>query len=382
MFRLWWYSATHPRGGLGVTLGGDILSQEVEVPGAPENVLTLAPSTAEEVATVLRHATANKAVVQVWGGGTRQGHGDPRPPDIVMSMANLADIEAWDPDDMTVVVGAGASVASLEEQLGERCQTAVLPERPGASTVGGVICAGVSSLRRGRLLGTRERVLEVTLVTGDGRTIRAGGRVVKNVTGYDLPRLVVGAFGALGVVTSVCLKLWPVPPASATVEIEDLDVATQVARPLAVLETNTGASVFLWGTESEVDALVGRLGGRASSGLDWPEDPDGSFRWSLRVPPVLTAEAVTRLPEGWRFLAIHGVGEVRAVSESVEGAPQLRAWAEAGGGHLIVVDAPTGSLAGFDPWGSPPAGLELQRRLIAQFDPARIINPGRLPAGL
>ena len=365
-----------------MTIGGEILSQEAEVPGAPENVLTVAPRTPDEVATVLKHATANQATVQVWGGGTRQGYGAPPPPDIVMSMANLADIEAWDPDDMTVVVGVGASVASLEGQLGERSQTAVLPERPGASTVGGVISTGVSSLTRGRLLGTRERVLEVTLVTGDGRTVRAGGRVVKNVTGYDLPRLVVGAFGALGVVTSVCLKLWPVPPASATVEIEDLGVIKRVARPLAVVETNTGASVFLWGTEAEVDAVVGRLGGRASSGLDWPEDPDGSFRWSLRVPPALTVEAVTRLPDGWRFLAVHGVGEVRAASESVEGVSELREWAEARGGHLVVVDVPKGSLGGFDPWGSPPAGLELQRRLISQFDPARIINPGRLPAGL
>jgi glycolate oxidase FAD binding subunit len=365
-----------------VKAGDDILNLRTEVKGAPPDVLSVAPTTAGEVATVLRYATANKTPVQIWGGGTRQGYGTPRPPGIVMSMSKMDTVEAWDPDDLTVVVGAGASVASLEERLGERSQTAVLPERPGQSTVGGVISAGVSSLRRGRLLGTRERVLEVTLVTGDGRVVRAGGRVVKNVTGYDLPRLVVGAFGSLGVVTSACLKLWPLPPESATVEIDDLSSASEVARPLATIQTNSHISLYLWGTKSEVDALVARLGGRASPGLHWPEDPEGPFKWSVRVPPALTVEALNRLPGHWRYVAIHGTGEVRAASDVFEGAPSVRDWAEAHGGHLVVVGSPEGSLADFDPWGPPPPGADLQRRLIAQFDPARIINPGRLPAGL
>ena len=107
---------------------------------------------------------------------------------LVVEMSGIAGIEEWDPDDLTVTVGAGTPVAELESALAERAQTAVLPEVPGASTVGGVISAGVSSLRRARLLGTRERMLEVRLVTGDGRVVRGGGRVVKNVSGYDLRR--------------------------------------------------------------------------------------------------------------------------------------------------------------------------------------------------
>ncbi len=340
------------------------------------------PGSVEELAALLRKASQGSAVVQVVGGGTRQGFGAPSSPSVIVDMSGFSGIEEWDPDDLTVTAGAGSRVADLEAQLNERAQTAVLPEVPGASTIGGVVSAGASSLRRGRLLGTRERMLEVTLVTGDGRVIRAGGRVVKNVTGYDLPRLVVGAFGSLGVIVSICIKLWPRPPAAATVTIPELEMARRVTRPLAVLEENRRTRVFLWGTYTEVEAITDRLEGEVIEGHDWPVDPEGAFRWSLRVPPAVTTAALERLPTGWRYLAIHGVGEIRAASDDGEGASGVRAWAEENGGSLVVVSAPPNGLEGFDPWGRPPPALEVQRRLIAQFDPARVINPGRLPAGL
>jgi FAD/FMN-containing dehydrogenase len=347
--------------------------------GGPERV---APSSVEDLVTVLKSATEEKRVVNVVGGGTRQGYGSPPPPDLVLEMSGLAGIEEWDPDDLTVTVGAGTPVAELEAALAKRSQTAVLPEVPGASTVGGVISAGISSLRRARLLGTRERMLEVRLVTGDGRVIRGGGRVVKNVSGYDLPRLVVGAFGSLGVITSVCLKLWPRPPASATVNIDAIEAADRVKRPLAVLERNGVIEVFLWGTAEEVAATSGRLDGVAAEGHRWPADPEGLYRWSVRVPPALTSAAIGRLPAGWDYLAVHGAGDIRAASPDSHGADGLRNWAESSGGALVVIEAPDTGLDGLDPWGTPPPGLDIQRRLIAQFDPGRVINPGRLAGGL
>lgn len=357
-------------------------SLRAEVPGAPDSAFSVAPRTPADVATVLRHASAEGLTVQVLGGGTHSGYGSPVPPDVLLSTQHLAGVEKWEPDDLTLVVGPGASVAEIEAMLADRSQTAVLPERPGAATVGGVISAGVSGWRRSRLYATRERVLEATVVTGDGRIVRGGGRVVKNVTGYDVPRLVVGAFGSLGVVVSVCLKLWPTPPASATVRLETPEAAGRVARPLAVLESRSGVSVFLWGTAREVDALSRRLGGDVTEGLDWPQDPEGPLEWSLRVPPALVVEAIGRLPEDWAFVASHGVGEIRAASEDLGGAPELRRWAEEADGALVVTGSPDAGLDGFDPWGRPPPALDIQRRLIAQFDPARVINPGRLPAGL
>ena len=352
---------------------------ETEIPDAPEHGLAIAPRTLNDVSAALRYAAERRLVVQVRGGGTHSGYGDPPPPDLVMSMERLAGVERWEPDDLTIVVGPGARVETVEAMLAERNQSLVMPERPGDSTVGGVVASGVSSLRRGRLYATRERVLEVTMITGDGRTIRSGGRVVKNVTGYDLHRLAVGAFGALGVIVSVCLKLWPTPPGAATVLLDDVERASLITRPLAVLETDSKVMVFLQGTESEVEAQTDRLGGRASDGLDWPEDPWGEWQWSLRVPSALTPEAVRRIPEHWAYLAVHGVGEVRSASGSLDGAPEVRAWAESVGGHLVKTKGPA---TDFDPWGALPPLLDLQRRLIAEFDPMRILNPGRLPGGL
>ncbi|MGI9608920.1 MAG: FAD-binding protein [Acidimicrobiia bacterium] len=341
---------------------------------------THTPTTNEELAALLRRASERGQQVTVVGGGTRQGYGTPVEPDLIVDMGGFADVISWDPDDLTITVGAGHEVGELEEMLAEMAQTAVLPEVPGRSTVGGVIASGVSALRRGRLLGTRERMLEVTLVTGDGRVVRGGGRVVKNVSGYDLPRLAVGSFGALGVITSVCLKLWPVPKAARTVAIEHIDQASAVARPLAVLEDNDRKQVFLWGTPEEVEASAARLGGEGRDGLRWPSDPDGAYRWSLRVPPALTEHALEKMPSAWSFLAVHNAGDIRAASMDISGAEELRQWSESTGGALVLIGSPPE--ASFEPWGSDPPGLDLQRRLIAQFDPARVINAGRLPGGL
>ncbi len=351
------------------------------VDGAPEAELILAPKTDGDVASILRYASEKSLPVQVWGGGTHQGYGTPPEPGIVLSTENLDAVEAWQPDDLTLVVGPGARVSEVEAMLAERSQTAVLPEVPGRSTIGGTVAIGKSALRRGRLYGTRERVLEVKVVTGDGRAVRAGGRVVKNVSGYDLARLCVGAFGSLGVIVSVCLKLFPTPPEAATARVEGPGAADSIARPLAVLETNEGTDVFVRGTEEEVAAKLARLGGDSRPGHDWPPDPEGPYVWSLGVAPALLPAAINALPDGWSFVAVHGVGELRAASESADGADSLRAWAESVGGHLVSVERPLHEVT-LDPWGRLPAGLDLQRRLIEHFDPARIINPGRLPGGV
>ncbi len=338
------------------------------------------PESSAELAELLAGASRDRTSVRVVGGGSHSGFGDAEPADLFISTEALGGIVTWEPDDLTVVVGAGALVSEVEHELRLRNQSMVLPEHPGAATVGGCVASGASSLRRGRLYSTRERVLEAVAVTGDGRIVRSGARVVKNVTGYDLTRLHVGAFGSLGVLVTLCLKLWPVPPAAATVTLPDPSEAGKVTRPLAVLQDRVRTRAHLAGTGPEVDALLSRFDGVVTPGLDWPADPQGPWRWSLRVPPALTSGAVARLPASWDFLALHGVGEIRAASPDSTGAADLREWAEAEGGRLVVVERPVGQ--DFNPWGRPPAGLLQQRELIARFDPERILNRGMLPGGL
>lgn len=344
----------------------------------------LVPRSIEEAAGLLCELPPESRV-RILGGSTHLGLGYRFDPDVVLSTAGLDRIVAWEPDDLTVVVEAGMTVEELENTLAAKGQTALLPERPGGGTVGGALATATSGWRRYRYGPIGDRVLEVTLVSSDGRVATAGGRLVKNVTGYDLPRLATGSLGCLGLIARVCFKLWPLPVASATVEVESAEQALSRAfRPLAVLETDGKTSVFLGGTREEIEGQATALGGSPTEGLAWPDPPSGPIRFSVRVPPSHLRSIVRRFDSTWRYVAQFGVGEVtvatdRAASEALE---ELRATAESVGGALVLVDGPDVLRQEFDPWGAPPASLPIQRRLVELFDPGRMINPGILPGGI
>lgn len=364
------------RGSLGALFGGST----VELAGAPEAELVVAPGSVDEIVRLLDFASEHGLVVLPWGSGSHQGLGRRVAPDVIVSTARLDAVDDWQPEDLTIAMGSGMTLGALDELIGSRRQSAVLPEDRPEATVGGVIAAGVSGWRRLRYGPTRDRVLEVTLVTGDARVVRGGARVVKNVTGYDLPRLMTGSLGSLGIIVSACLKLWPDQEAAATVVVDDPVRALAIAeRPLAVLETAERSTVHLTGTAAEVDAQVATLGGSASDGLVWPARPTGDLVVSIRVPPAAVTDAVERV-EG-PFVAAHGVGEVTAaVSDAA--VIDLRLWAESVGGAVVVLAAPADLYDRVDPWGTPPDTVPLQRRIKAAFDPAGVMAPGRLPGGV
>lgn len=352
-------------------------------PGA--GVATVVPDTIEEAAAFLAEATNRGTRVRLLGGGTHQGIGYDVTSDVILSTAHLNRLVAWEPDDMTAVVEGGMTVAALESQLAASGQTAVLPERPGSGTVGGVIATGRSGWRRFRYGPTRDRVLETTLVTGDGRVVTAGGRLVKNVTGYDIPRLATGSLGSLGLIARVCLKLWPIPATLGSVKVESAEEAlARTFRPQAILETHGGTTAYLAGTPEEVEGQAASIGAVATVGHDWPDPPTGAVQFSVRVPPSQLRQTVDRLEATWRYVAQFGVGEVSVGADEVEVGQldDLRSWAEAAGGSLILTVAKAELRAEFDPWGTPPGSLPIQRRMVAQFDPARILNPGLLPGRL
>ena len=343
---------------------------------------TATPATLEEAAGLMANLPAGGDRIRIDGGGSHRGIGYPVTSDVILSTSRLDRVVAWEPDDLTAVVEAGVLVKDLEQMLSSKGQTALLPEQPGTGTVGGAIATATSGWRRHRYGPIRDRVLEITLVSSDGRVVTAGGRVVKNVTGYDIPRLATGSLGAMGLIARVCLKLWPVPQASATVPVASAEEALEASyRPLAVLETREGAAVFLGGTSEEVAGQAAALGSEPTAGLNWPSHPSGSVRFSVRTPPSSLRGIVDRLDPGWTYLAQFGVGEVTVATDeaSLEELGELRRRAESLGGALVMLDAPASIVRALDPWGTPPPSIEIQRRVVNLFDPGRRINRGILP---
>jgi len=354
------------------------------VAGAPQADFTLSPESGEEAASILQFASEHDLRVLFWGGGTHQGMGYRLEPAVIMTTRRLNQIVEWQEEDLTVVVQPGVLVADLEEELSNRSQTAVLAETPGPATVGGAIASAQSGWRRYRYGPIRDRMLEVRLATGDGRLVRGGGRLVKNVTGYDLPRLATGSFGSLGLITEMCLKLWPVPPEQAMVRVDDIDRALAGAyRPLALVETTAGATLYLAGSPEEIEAQASAVGGSVIAGHDWPVPLSASIEMVLRVPPGTVGAWVGALRTvGADFQAAHGVGEIRFAADTVpvEDLTAFRENAESMGGALVVVRAPDDFE--LDPWGTPPNSADLQRSVKAAFDPIGVANRGILPGGI
>lgn len=352
-------------------------------PGAAANALTVAPPSLEAVAEVLGWASAEGHRVLPWGGGTHMGPGGSEPTDVVVLTSALNRVVDWQPEDLTLVVEGGVLVSEIEAALAERRQSAVLDEHAAGSTIGGMVAAGISGYRRLRYGPTRDRMLEVTLATGDGRIVTAGGRVVKNVTGYDIPRLACGSEGSLGVIGQMCLKLWPVPEAAATLTVDDVGAFAGLYRPLALVETESSITAYIAGTPEEVAAQAAAIGATPRPGLEWPLPLDQPNQIELRVPPVLVGAAVSQLRDAGAtaFRAQHGVGVVRAGFGNwlPLRLQSLRKWAESQGGAAVVVAAEPQSV---DRWGTPPGSVDLQRRVKEAFDPLRIMAPGRLPGGV
>ena len=347
----------------------------------------VAPGSIEEAAEVLAVAADAGASVSFYGAGTRRGLGNPVEADVVVTSTAMTRILDYEPDDLTVRVEPGVTLARLEETLADRRLTAVLPEGEPTATVGGVIATGRSGYRRLRYGPTRDRVLQVTAATGYGKVVTGGSPVVKASTGYGMPRLFTGSMGSLGMIGPVLLKLWSEPMATATVAVDDPEEArSAVYRPLAVLETGGIGMVYLGGTPEEVDAQAMSLAGTRTDGLDWPQPPEQDFRLSFRVPARHVADAVDRArsigASGW--IAQHGVGLVEAGYGRfpTEDVATTRSWAESVGGALVIEAAPDEVRHELDPWGIPAPSIALQREVKQRFDPAGICNPGILPGGV
>ncbi|MFL5737728.1 MAG: FAD-binding oxidoreductase [Actinomycetota bacterium] len=340
---------------------------------------------ASVVAAVCDAASEGRRLLAV-GGRTHLDRGEPSEIDAELSTTKLDRLVSYEPPEMIAVVEAGMRFGELSETLAAAGQEWAV-DAPREATVGGVIASGMSSPRRLRVGHVRDTVLEVQLVTGDGRIVRGGGRTVKNVTGYDLPRLATGSLGTLGVIVQVALKLRPLPTMRRTVVLDgSVQDATRAlaAIPLAaaVLASRERVEVLLegWPEAVEEQTACARATGLVRETIDDAPFPSHA-PWNDRpvvVEASVPAGKIENLARaaGDAYGALVGVGTVWAGLSSADGElSELRERAAALGGIAPVIRG-TGGL------GAPPGAMEIQRRLKRAFDPHGVLAPGRFWGGI
>jgi glycolate oxidase FAD binding subunit len=425
--------------GPGHVLGGVELSPYVIDGRTPEAAVF--PGTIDELtAVVVRTAEAAVPLIP-WGGGTAAGVGaPPARAGVVLGLTRLRAIVEHEPGDLTVTAQAGLTLGELQTALRARGQWLSLdPPDAERATLGGVLAANASGPRR-HLYGTvRDLLIGLTVVTADGAIVRGGGRVVKNVAGYDLPKLFIGSYGTLGIIVEATLKLRPVPDDERLVAVrfERLKDAGAAVRALLgsdlipnaidLLDTAAAATVGLEGAPAallvgfdglgeQVDWQVTQLGtilgpaGGARVTLPptaWrllPRAAHDAFGtpaavMTLSVLPSLVAETMEQgassarqrgLGSAWAAHAGVGIvtGAVRAIGDRQDPASvaavlaEWRAAARAGGGHASLAWAPLAVKAALGVWDDAGPAGRIMQRIKAELDPRNLLNPGRFVAGI
>lgn len=337
----------------------------------------LTPATDGAVAEAFAEVRAGGGTVTPIGGGTRSQSGRVVQDSAAISSAALRGIVEHIPAELTVTVRAGTPCEELAAHLAERGQWWPQADIKPGSTIGGTISAAASGRRRLRYGPLRDSLLEVVLVTGDGRIVRGGGPTVKGVAGYDLPRLMVGARGTLGFLTQVTLKLTPLPPARAWFSMSgELPALVAAAkgliddprRPTAIILSPERLHVELVGAADDVSAPPGfRL-------ADEPIAPSGAALIDVGVPANRLVHLVEHVVSaGLAYIAEFGVGVCQVALREPAQLDALRAMAESLGGHAVVAHAPAEFRV--DPWGRLPDGVGIMDRMRQAFDPHGILSP-------
>ncbi len=380
------------------------------------------PTSTEQAGALLRAAAADGLASTPRGAGTRLRWGmPPERLDVLVDTTGLAEVVEHAPGDQVLVVQAGRRLDAIAADLaGHRQRLGIDPPRRG--TIGGAVATAASGPMRHFHGAVRDLVIGATFVRADGVVAKAGGKVVKNVAGYDLGKLLTGSLGTLGLLTELAVRLHPVPEATAWVTVPVADPAGAAALVRAVAHTQTypcaaeldlapGGSptlaVQLEGTPAGIDGRVGglcaELGAAAQGAAQppawWGTEPAGAAQVKLTHPIVggpvalrvaLAAAAAAGLTAHLRQSVVVGLTQVGL--QTPEGAApagpalarfvgECRSRAGDFGGTVVVLEAPAAARAGVDVWG-PVAGLELMRAVKDRFDPQRLLSPGRFVGGI
>lgn len=386
--------------------------------------LVIEPPTAEAVSAILDWASREKLCVVVRGSGTKLGWGQaPRVNDVTISTARLNAVIAHRHGDLTATVQAGATLASVNRTLGLHRQWIPLdPPFADRATIGGVVATNDSGPRRHRYGAPRDLIIGVEFARADGRLAKGGGIVVKNVAGYDLPRLMTGSFGSLGVILTATFKLYPLTAASRTLVVELPAAANLGALVGRILSSNLTPTAVEFAThplrllirfesiatsveqQAETAAkLIADSGfsARAVSGSEedalWQAhakfaDSDKGALLKVSVLPTElagTLSVIDRLAGKRSYAAAGRAGlgvflmrildDVQLQRRAIEG---LRDALPLGRGSAVIVKASPDLKTHVDVWGPIGDGLPLMQAVKRQFDPAGVLSPGRGPGGI
>jgi glycolate oxidase FAD binding subunit len=350
------------------------------------------PATAEGLARRLGElAVAGAAVIPVGGGMSSRMGAAPLRNDIELHTTQLDRVLEHSQADMVVSVEAGITLEALQAELGKAGQFLPLdPFNSPGHTIGGLLATGWTGPLRLRYGSPRDFLIGIRVALPDGRLVSAGGRVVKNVSGYDLMKLHFGALGTLGVIVAASFKVFPRPLHDITVETRresideawsESDRALRMPLPPSALEMFSDGRVLarFLGSPDAVERMVRELGWTNAETAVWAEHsrraPD---RWArIAVPRHEMRSIIASLPDGAEWWASPGVGAIHWSATDAQSARDVRAQAEAAGGSLVIMAAPAEFTNEVGAWGTMPPTVELMRRLRKAFDPNGTLNPGR-----
>ena len=403
---------------------------------------TLKPRDAKDVEAAVQWALAGGKPLEIVGQGSKRALGRPAQADLTLDLSDLTGVTLYEPEELVLSARAGTPIAEIEALVASKGQqlafepmdyAAVLGAAPGRGTIGGALAVNLSGPRRIKAGAARDHFLGFTAVSGRGETFKSGGRVVKNVTGYDLCKLMAGSWGTLAALTEVTIKVLPKPETEATLMVLGLDDAAAVnAMSIAMgspcevsgaahLPAAIAARASEAGGKRAITAL--RLEGVAPSiahrrqvlaALMKPYGPvavleevaSGALWRGIRNATPLAAEGSSDERPLWRISTAPTKGAELARLASGTGAEMLYDWAgglvwlalppsedagaalvrravEACGGHAMLVRAPAALRAAvsvFEPQDAAVAALT--KRVKEGFDPKGVLNPGRMWAGV
>ena len=404
---------------------------------APDNTINciIYPETQAQLSDVVACCAQNNWVILPCGSGSKLHWGGLVKVDptthyqeiIVVSCDRLNGLIEHAVGDLTVTVEPGIKYAELQATLAKTGQfLAIDPAYPETATLGGIIATADTGSLRQRYRGVRDMLLGISLVRSDGKIAKAGGRVVKNVAGYDLMKLFTGSYGTLGIISQVTLRVYPIQEASGTVvlvgERDHIAKATQTLlssalTPVAVelLSTNLvkeldlGKAVGLivrfqtviGSVEEQLQKLLevgNSLGLNCIRYCDyevelwnklkqkiWDSHRKTEIICKIGVMPNQAVETLNQVALETGLGLIHagsGLGELHFNSVNPETILELRQWCESIGGFLTVLAAPLEIKQKLDVWGYNQNGLDIMRRIKQKFDPQNILNPHSFVGGI